>query len=161
MSKSLIQERAQITAEQINLKSFFSSNRCLQNFLRRNNIQSSLKLHEKGGSILPMTHVEIMEDIRQEAFKFQLRHVWNMDEFGLFYRMIPNISYPSPSEDRSSVKGTENGKQKARVTIAMSCNANGSIVLPVFYIGNSKKPRFFRTGKYEVQSRRYMSQQNG
>ncbi len=139
-----------MTAEEMNLMSFSAYNGWLEKLHLHNKIKPFLKLHGKGGSLLPITHAEIMADIREEALKFQVRNIWNMDESGLFYRQISNHSYLSAIEDRSIVRRTAHDKQKERVTIVLSCNADGSIVLPVFCICHSNRPRCFGTGRYEM-----------
>ena len=84
-----------------------------------------------------------------------------MDESGLFYRMGPSRTYLSGSESRKNTRGTEMTKHKERVTVVLACNADGSIFLPVNYIGASKKPRCMRNDRYKSQEERYRSQKNG
>jgi hypothetical protein len=35
-------------------------------------------------------------------------------------------------------------KDKFRITLGVACNADGSLKLPLFYIGKSKNPRCFK-----------------
>ncbi len=75
VSKSSIQERASMNVEEMNLIPFSASNGWFEKFLVRNNIQPSLRLDGRGDSSLPIMNAEIMQDIRQEAVKFQLKHI--------------------------------------------------------------------------------------
>ena len=105
-------------------------------------------MHSKGGSIVPSCHVERMEQIRNIAKHYQVSNIYNTDESGLFYRMRPQRMYQSGSEQRDSVRGMEFGKHKERVTIVFACNADGSHVLPVSYLGSANNPRRFRNERF-------------
>jgi hypothetical protein len=65
--------------------------------------------------------------------------VYNMDETGLFFRMLPDRSLVHVSEEKKGVK-----KAKERVTVALCANASGSHKLKPLVIGHSKKPRSFQ-----------------
>ena len=84
-----------------------------------------------------------------------------MDESGSFFRRGPNRSYLSAFESRSQVRGTEFGNYKDRVTILLSCNADGSHGKPVTYIGSAKNPSYFRSNRYNLFKTKYRSQENG
>ena len=61
-----------------------------------------------------------------------------MDETGLFYQMLPDRSLTTSE----FVKGTK--KAKARITLALAANADGSEKCRLLVIGKSKNPRCFR-----------------
>lgn len=65
--------------------------------------------------------------------------VYNIDETGLNYRMLPKKTLAATNE---SVQGTKLAKE--RLTIATCSNANGTHKLPLFVIGKSQKPRAFK-----------------
>lgn len=65
--------------------------------------------------------------------------VYNVDETGLNYKMLPKSTLASKNEP---VLGTKLAKD--RLTIATCSNASGSHKLPLFVIGKSKKPRAFK-----------------
>ena len=83
-----------------------------------------------------------------------------MDESGLFYRLCPRISYLSSSENRRHVRGTDLQRNKDGITIAMSVNADGTHILPVWYIGHAANPRCFRDSKYTALKSFYSNQRN-
>ena len=64
--------------------------------------------------------------------------VFNMDETGLFFRLLPDKSL-SHSTVNKGVK-----KQKDRITVALCCNSTGTEKLKPFVIGKSAKPQYFR-----------------
>ena len=161
VTMSLIQERAKMIAESLGIMNFAASRGWLDKFLRRSPIQPSFKLYGKGNASLPALHAERMNELRQIVSEYEVRNVYNMDESGLFYRMGPRRSYLSANERRSQTRGTEFNKHKERVTIVLSCNADGSHILPVQYIGSAANPRCFRDHHYDNQRLRYNSQKNG
>ena len=161
MSSKILTTRALAIASELGIEGFHASNGWLEKFIRRSPVQTSFKLHGKGGSVLPSSHVERMEQIRDIAKHYHVSNIYNMDESGLFYRMSPQRTYLSGFEQREAVRGTEFGKHKERVTIVLACNADVSHVLPVFYIGSADNPRSFRNGRFNSQKNRYWSQKNG
>lgn len=67
--------------------------------------------------------------------------VYNMDETGLNFKMLPTKTFVS-SRETSSAPGFK--KNKERITVGVCCNAAGSHKIPLFVIGKSAKPRAFK-----------------
>lgn len=65
--------------------------------------------------------------------------VYNIDETGLNYKMLPSKTLSAPYE---TVAGTK--LLKDRLTVAPCSNADGTHKLSLFVIGKSKKPRAFK-----------------
>src|SRR5436190_3783859 len=59
-----------------------------------------------------------------------------MDETGLFYNMAPDKTIT-----QRQIEGSK--KDKTRITIAFTCNANGSDQVEPLFIGHAGKPRCF------------------
>lgn len=74
-----------------------------------------------------------------EEYELLPCQVFNIDETGLNYKMLPNKTLASSND---SVAGTK--LIKDRLTIAPCSNADGTHKLPLFVIGKSKKPRAFK-----------------
>ena len=70
--------------------------------------------------------------------KYDLNQIYNVDEFGLFYRAQPNKSLHLKNEDCVGGKHS-----KLRLTGLTAANAVGE-KLPLFVIDKSKKPRCFK-----------------
>lgn len=66
--------------------------------------------------------------------------IYNCDETGLNFRMLPEKSLASKEE--KSVPGHKRSKE--RVTVMACCNATGEHKLKLCLIGKSKKPRAFK-----------------
>ena len=66
----------------------------------------------------------------------ELEDIYNMDEIGIFHRMIPRRTLATKAEGQE--------KQKERATQAVCANASGNDKLPIMLIGKSENPRCFR-----------------
>ena len=73
---------------------------------------------------------------------YELKDIYNADEFGLFYKCVINKTYQLKSEKRSGGK-----LSKIRITGMATANAVGDKI-PMFVIGNSQKPRCFKNVKF-------------
>ena len=69
---------------------------------------------------------------------YDIDNVYNMDETGLFFRMVPRYTVLMPNEDASTVRGRR--IQKERVTLSVCANATGTHKLPLQMIGKAKRP---------------------
>ncbi len=160
VTRHFMQERAKITAGTLGIAEFSASNGYIEKFIRRNKMQRSVKLHDIGSSAVPSNYEQRMEEIRSVSANYPLRSICYIDESGLFYRMGHRISYISPLEQARTVRGTELQKQKASITINLSCNADGTHILPVRYIGSAKEPLCCRENRFSSLKNTYSSQQN-
>ena len=110
----------------------------LRNFRKRHSL-SSISLFCEGGEVDKNNPV-LLADIgrlKAEIDKFDAENVYNMDETGLFYRVIPRMTLVSGKVDRASVR--EKKTPKDRVIITVCCNATGSHNIPLQMIGKPKK----------------------
>lgn len=82
--------------------------------------------------------------------EYDLDHVYNMDETGLFYKCLPNRSYVK-KEDYKHARGYKLMKAKNRTTVYVCTNASGTDKVPLSIIGTAKTPRCFvgRTKKLQ------------
>lgn len=70
---------------------------------------------------------------------YQSQNIYNCDETGLFYNLLPSKTL---AEKGDSCHGGK--KSKIRVTVLLTTNADGSDKLPPLVIGKSKNPRCFK-----------------
>ena len=73
---------------------------------------------------------------------YELKNIYNADEFGLFYQCLPDITYQLKSEKCSGGK-----LSKIRITGLAAANALGE-KLPMFAIGKAKKPLCFKNIRF-------------
>ena len=73
--------------------------------------------------------------------RYELKDIFNADEFGLFYQALPSKSMHFKNEQCSGGKFS-----KVRLTGLAAVNATGE-KLPMFVIGKAAKPRCFKNVK--------------
>lgn len=135
------------------LQNFSASERWVSNFVRRYGLKS-IALHGQAGSVDHAAIKEGMKQLRRNLQSYELDCIYNMDETGLFYKLLPKRSYVF-REDTRNVRGTKAMKAKDRITLIITTNASGSHILPPTVIGSSKKPRAFNLRKCPLP---YLSQ---
>jgi len=73
---------------------------------------------------------------------YDIKNIFNCDETGLFYRLMPNKTIAYKGEN------CHGGKQsKERLTVLLCANADGSDKLKPLIIGKAKNPRCFKNVK--------------
>ena len=113
-----------------------------------------LKRHGEAASANAETVKKERERIQDLIAKYgyELRDIFNMDETGLFYAYVLNLSSSLASDTQirmSPDRGLTDREQpgvngeKNRLTYAFTSNADGSEKLPPFVIGKPAKPRAF------------------
>ncbi|CAN0182990.1 unnamed protein product [Ectocarpus sp. 4 AP-2014] len=131
------------------LEDFTANERWAKNFISRNGMVSTV-LHGEAGSVDDEAIAEGLGKIREACKKFGMENIFNVDETGIFYRLMPNRTYLSTEESRKSARGTKG--------IYMCTNANGTAKVPMAIIMKSKNPRCF--GKQKRSPIKYFSQAN-
>lgn len=111
------------------------SSRWLERFKKRYHISLRIR-HGEAGSI-PDSAEDEMRALQTVAGEFQEEDIYNMDETGLFWKMIPSRGLLS-----QSYPGLK--REKARISLCFCVNATGSDRLPVWIIGKAKTPRALR-----------------
>ena len=75
-------------------------------------------------------------------YNYDVKDIYNADEFGLFHQCVPNKTCQLKSEKCSGGK-----LSKVRITGMASANAAGDKLL-MFVIGKTRKPRCFKNVKF-------------
>ena len=84
-------------------------------------------------------------EIQEIVKEYDSKDIYNCDETGLFWRMIPQKTL-----SRCQHKGSK--VDKARITAHLTCNADGSHKLDPWLIGNSKNPRAFGRQNQKIKA---------
>ncbi len=123
--------------------------------LAQKNGWRSKKLHGEAESVDVEKATPEIDKICTLIAEYDLDHVYNMDETGLFFKCLPNRSYLK-KEDFKDARGSKLMKAKDRVTIYVCTNADGTDKVPLSMIGKPKQPRCFvnRTLKMKYFSQR-------
>ena len=128
----------------------------IERWKKRWNIGKILKSGEAGG-----VDSETVDEWRANVMKGLLHKykpcdIYNCDETGLFWQTLPDQSHGFRGEKLSGQK-----QAKARITLLVGTNMDGSEKMPLFAIGKSKKPRAFKNIKqipvrYEANPKAWM-----
>jgi hypothetical protein len=129
---------------------FSATDGWLSGFKKRNGIKS-YRLHGESASVTPESLGPAREELRKVLQSYTLDTIYNCDETGLFFRLLPNQTLAS-----TSMKGTK--KDKERVTVLLTANASGTHKFKPLVIGRSKQPRAF--GKTNMKNLPHMTYRN-
>ena len=123
-------------------------------FCKRFGIKSLAIFGEKNSSDKTSAD-EFIKSFRNLTQGYSEDQLFNADETGLYFRMLPKRTLVSIHNEPFGTK-----KARERVTINACANASGSIKLPLLMIGKSKKPRCFKNIDQETLPLIYRHQKN-
>jgi hypothetical protein len=75
-----------------------------------------------------------LEELYSIIAQYDPENVYNMDEIGLFFRLLPKYSIMMPNED---IRGKK--KAKDRVSLIVCANTSGTHKIPCVMIGKPKE----------------------
>ena len=110
------------------------SNGWLHGYQSRKNIGGNTQYGE-ARSLSANAATEMMQ-IRQALSIYAPQDIFNCDEAGLCWKMIPDKSLST-----QSIPGRK--KEKARINALFCCNSDSSERLPIWFIGTAKRPKAF------------------
>ena len=87
---------------------------------------------------------------------FTLQQIYNSDETGLYYRMLPEKTLAARSEKEAP--GMKNPKE--RITLMACSNATGTHKLPLMFIGKAQNPRCLKNVNKSALPVTYYAQKN-
>ena len=138
-------------------REFVASNGWLWRFSQRHGIRQLLMQGEKLSSDVPAAtdFIASFEGFIEENM-YTLNQIFNCDETGLYYKLLPQKTLASSFEKAADGRK----KQKDRVTINACSNILGTIKLPLLLIGKYKNPRCFKNDNRDVLPVKYAHQSN-
>jgi hypothetical protein len=89
-----------------------------------------------------------LDDLYAIIAQYDPENVYNMDETGLFFRLLPRYSLLMQDEDISTTRGKK--KYKDRVSLIVCTNAVGSHKIPCALIGKPKAPACIKDCQWPV-----------
>ena len=110
-----------------------------QNFRTQKGLKAVLMFGE--GAEVNKTDPQLLESLDklyEIVRKYPPSCVYNMDETGLFHRLLPHYTLLMPNEDVSTVRGKK--KSKDQVTLVVCANSDSSNKILCCMIGKSKIP---------------------
>ncbi|KAE9263526.1 hypothetical protein PF001_g31638 [Phytophthora fragariae] len=150
LSRELIEMRArELQGELCDAWDLSFSDGWMTAFMCRHGLRFRVR-HGEAASVDPQVVHEGLQRLQAVTDLYEPRDIYNVDETGLCYAMAPARSIGS--KNMCGVK-----KQKTRITLALTANADGSDALPILYIGKAKKPRCFGKQTPEQHGFQYRS----
>lgn len=131
---AVVQEKMRSVAASKGIEEFKGSNGWLWNFQKRHGLTSQFTCGEanKVDETAANNWLTLFEEIKK---KFSPSNIFNMDESGIFYKLLPNRTLSYKGEKCHG--GT---RSKERVTAVFICNSNGTEKFPLWVIGKWENP---------------------
>jgi len=89
-----------------------------------------------------------LDDLYRIITQYDRENVYNMDEGGLFFRLLPKYNLLMPDEDISTTKGEK--KSKDRVSLIVCANVVGTHKIPCALIDKPKAPTCIKDRQWPV-----------
>ena len=125
-------------AKELNITDFKASYGWLDRWKNRHNVVFRAISGEERLCTEEMTASWAQTQLSTILSRYDLRDIYNADEFGLFYQQLPTNSFQLKGERCAGGKFS-----KVRLTVLAAGNATGE-KLPMFVIGKAEKPRCFK-----------------
>ena len=143
ITERILIEKAKQIGSLLEITEFLYSSGWVMKFKKQLDINSKVLSGESGCINSEIVNSGI-ETARQVVQNFSPENVFNCDETGLFYRMLPSRSLTISG----GAQGTK--KVKDRITILFCVNMTGSEILKPLVIGKSSSPRCFKNFRHET-----------
>jgi hypothetical protein len=88
------------------------------------------KQHGETGSADYAGSEKRMIELQNIVNEYEMDDIYNMNEAALYWKMVPDVTLATECQAGSK-------KEKARISIAVCCNASGSHKLPLWVIGKA------------------------
>ncbi|XP_063243689.1 tigger transposable element-derived protein 4-like [Bacillus rossius redtenbacheri] len=154
---NVLREKAKVIALRLGIDDFSASNGWIDRFRQRHNVVYKVVCGESKSVDEETADVWKNTSLKEQLEGYSAKDVFNADETGLFYCVLPNKTLCFKGEKCHGGKLSKN-----RITILLLTNADGSEKFPLFVIGKSKKPRCFKNIKtlptlYEANNKSWMT----
>ena len=126
-------------AEAKGITGFSGSNGWICNFEKRNAI-ACVSIHGECARVAESTIQNWAEQLQIILSGFAAEDIFNVDELGLFYKLIPSKTHLK--KGATCRRGKDS---KIRVTLLLGANMSGTEKLSPLMIGKSEKPHCFRS----------------
>ncbi|KAI6648197.1 hypothetical protein LOD99_12006 [Oopsacas minuta] len=156
VSPTLAIAKAKRIAEQLSISEddFKASWQWLSRFRERRGLQKLL-LHGEGAEVDKQepNFLAALNSLYDIIAQYEPENVYNMDEAGLFFRLLPRYTLLMPFEDVSSTRGKR--KAKDRLSLVVCANGTGTHKIPCTLIGKPKSPACIKNRDWPLK---YFSQ---
>ena len=151
ISRRIIATEVKLTARKKYGKDLKGSDGYITNLMKR--IDGSVKkTHGEANAVDEQLVKDWKEKLPALLRNYSPKDVYNMDELGLYFDLLPSASYVIGTD---RLRATKNSKR--RLTVLLGANADGSDKLVPLVIGKSKKPRCYKEKKVKKPPVNYSS----
>ena len=156
ISGPVLQTKAEELATEFGYDDFKCSTGWLSRFKVRHDIVFR-KLCDESAVVDEEIASSWREQLESILTDYEPKDVFNADETGLVFKLLPDRTFAFKGEDCKGGK-----KSKERLTVMVTANMDGSEKLPLMVIGKSKKPQCFKHVKslpvqYEANKKAWMT----
>jgi hypothetical protein len=120
--------------EKLRLESFTASEHWVKRFVTRNQL-ASVRLHGEAGSVDPGAIASQLATLATICADYEQDNIYNVDETGLYYKLLPRRSYISTKESKKTVRGTKGMTAKDRLSFYICTNATGTRKVSTLKLG--------------------------
>lgn len=135
----VLKTKAEEFADSLGIDGWTCSNGWLDRWKRRHNIVFKTMSGERASVDETKTDAWVEEVLLPTLNNYEEKDIYNMDETGLFWKLVPDKSFAFKND---RCKGQK--KSKDRVTVLLCCNMDGSEKRRPLVIGKFANPRCFR-----------------
>ena len=139
VSDAILVQKAEHYAKIAGYTEFKATSGFLYRFKNRHNIKSR-KTPGEAGSVDAASVERLQTELQSQIAGYATSHVFNMDETGLFHKLMPDQTLSSARSERGAKRSKE------RVT-AVVCSSADGVSMPLWVIGKSAKPLALRNVK--------------
>lgn len=139
VSGNLLKQKAEMFAFKMDIHDFKFTDGWLRGFKKRHGVSFKKVCGESGAVDLSTVTDYRTSKLNAIMQEFAPANIFNCDETGLFFKMLPDRSLSFSSEACTGGKHS-----KERVTVMVGANADGTEKLPLLVIGKAKNPRCFK-----------------
>jgi len=151
ISGPILQMKAKMFADSLQVEKFSASNGWLESFRKRNNFGFNV-LSGEGRDVDESVVSDWKKALQKDCEDYPPEDVFNLDETGSFWRALPKKSLTVKDE------ACQGGKQsKERITILLCTNSIGTEKRKLLVIGKSENPRAFKGWPQEKRPIEYKS----
>ena len=138
--------KAEDISHQLGIYDWSCSEGWLHRFKKRHNISYKVISGERGAVDEEKTDAWIEDVLKPTLSKYDSKDIFNADETGLVWRLLPDKTLAFKSEKCFGGK-----KSKDRITVMVCANMDGTEKYPLFTIGKFRNPRCFKGITLPVQ----------
>uniref|UniRef100_H3A6W8 HTH CENPB-type domain-containing protein n=1 Tax=Latimeria chalumnae TaxID=7897 RepID=H3A6W8_LATCH len=135
----LLKSKAEQFARFLDIENFKCSNGWIERFKNQHKMRFKTIVGEKISADYEVTSNWLKDVFPILVRNYSMRDLYNIDETGLFYQLLPRKTFASSDDNCAGTK-----RSKRRTTLLIGANMDGSDRMLPLFIGKFAKPRCFK-----------------